>query len=368
MKFRQLAILFITLLAAQTLRAADSVDSTEFKKMPWVKQLVASRFNVNAPGINYPKFARFCVKVYNWGDKTFNSYDSTYVVGTGKNWKAMIRSYNWITGNEMFFSAKNYLRIRSNLYSDLGAHISFMAVSIGYIWDANAIFGGETSVRRSFNFNFVCGLFSAGINYSKANGGTIITHFGNYRPADGHSLRYKYNDISQETVSANVHYFFNHRKYSQSAAYNFSRYQLKSAGTWMVGLSYDHQRIGMDFSKLPKDMLEYLPTLKTNYNFHYRDYDVLAGYGYNWVLKPRKWLVNATVLPSIGYKHSYEGTTDGKKDMFSANIRFSTSVVYNHRSLFSALVGNFEGHSYFAKGFTFFNNIPSISLITGVRF
>ncbi|MDE5745455.1 MAG: DUF4421 domain-containing protein [Paramuribaculum sp.] len=368
MKFRHSAILILILLAAQILCAANPVDSAEFSRLPWVRQLIAANFDVNHPGINYPKFARFCVNVYNWGDKTFNDYDSAYVVGTGKKWKAMARSYNWITGNEMFFSSRNYLRIRSNLYSDLGAHISFMAVSTGYTWDANAIFGGETSVRRSFNFNFVCGLFSAGINYSKANGGTKITHFGDYRPADGHSLDYKFNDISQETMSANIYYFFNHRKYSQGAAYNFSRYQLRSAGTWMVGFSYDRQKIGMNFSGLPSDMLEYLPKLETDYHFFYRDYDVLAGYGYNWVLKPRTWLINATVLPSVGYKHSYEGTTDGKKDMFSANIRVYGSVVYNHRCLFAAVIGNFEGHSYFARGFTFFNSIPSVSIVTGVRF
>ena len=366
MKFKHLAILTSIILAAWNIHAANLVDSTEFSRMSWIRQLTASNFNVNAPGINYPKFARFCVNVYNWGDRTFNTYDSTYVVGTGKNWKAMIRSYNWLTANEMIFSSRSYLRIRSNLYSDLGAHLSFMAVSVGYTWDANAIFGGESSLRRSFNFNFVCALFSAGINYNKTNGGTKITHFGDYDP--GQKLDYDFNDISQETLGGNIYYFFNHKKYSQGAAYNFSKYQLKSAGSWMIGLSYNHQKIGMDFSKLPEEMIEYLPSLQKNYNFKYTDYDVLAGYGHNWVLRPRVWLMNLTVLPSIGYKHSYEGTTDGKKDMFSANILVRGAVVYNHRSLFAAVMANYEGHSYLTKGFSFFNNIPSVSFITGVRF
>ena len=30
------------------------------------------------------RFPKFCVDVYRWGDRTFNSYDSTDVVGTGK--------------------------------------------------------------------------------------------------------------------------------------------------------------------------------------------------------------------------------------------------------------------------------------------
>ena len=366
MKLRYLAILISIFLAAWNLRAANLVDSTEFSRMSWVKQLMASNFNVNAPGINYPKFARFCVNVYNWGDRTFNTYDTTYVEGTGKNWKAMIRSYNWITANEMFFSPREYLRIRSNIYSDLGAHLSFMAVSVGYTWDVNAILGRESSLRRSFNFNFVCALFSAGINYNKTNGGTKITHFGNYDLDKW--LDYKFDNISQETLGGNIYYFFNHRKYSQGAAYNFSKYQLKSAGSWMIGLSYNYQRISMDFSGLPSEMIGAMPSLQQNYNFRYTDYDVIGGYGYNWVLKPRVWLMNLTVLPSIGYKHCFEGTTDGKKDMFSGNILVRGSVVFNHRSLFAGTIANYEGHSYLAKGFSFFNNIPSVSVVAGVRF
>ena len=61
----------------------------------WIKQLVDNGFKLHDPSINYPRFARFCLKVYDWGDRTFNSYDSTYVVSTGKNWKSPVKA---ITG------------------------------------------------------------------------------------------------------------------------------------------------------------------------------------------------------------------------------------------------------------------------------
>lgn len=367
MRFLRLALLIILSSVAASGLAAEEMDSLEFSKLPWIKQLAKSNFDVNRPGINYPKFARFCLKVYNWGDKTFNSYDTAYVVGTGKNWKALVRSYNWNDAFALYFSRKNYLHINSDIYSDLGIHLSFMAVSIGYTVDANAYFGGSSGSRHNFNFNFVCGLFSAGISTSTAKGGTTINHFGDYAPAKG-KLKYKFDDISQESLSAYVYYFFNHRKYSQGAAYSFSKYQLKSAGSWLSGLSINRQKISMDFSGLPEDLISHLPSLQKRYDFHYTDYDILGGYGYNWVLKPRKWLINGTIMPSIGYKHSYEGTTEGRKDMFSTNIRGNFSVVYNHRSLFAALIGNYEGHFYFAKGYTFYNSMASLSLVAGVRF
>lgn len=362
-------LLFATLPALSADIPADSCgarrDSSAFAEMPWYRQLLANNFNINDPRINYPKFAKFCVKVYNWGDKTFNTYDTTYVVGTGKNWKVMMRSYNWMESYSMYFSPDSYLRMHSNLHSDLGAYLCFMAVSVGYTGNLNALAAGTKSRRNTFNFNFCCALFSATINYAKTSGGTRITHFGDL---GRHHLNYKFDDVAQKSITGAIYYFFNHRKYSQAAAYSFSKYQLKSAGTWLAGLSFSHQNISMDFSSLPTDMTDRLPGLLPNYHFHYTDYDVLGGYAYNWVLKPRKWLVNVTAMPSVGYKHSYEGTTDGKKHMLSANGRFMLSGVYNHRSLFAALQANLEGHLYFAKGYTFFNSIESLSLVVGARF
>lgn len=359
------AFFLLTALAASASEISEDADSSAFSELPWYRQLMENNFRINDPRINYPAFPKFCVDVYNWGDRTFNRYDTTYVVGTGKNWKVMTRSYNWMESYAMIFSPESYLRLRSNPYSDLGAYLCFMAVSVGYTGNMNAIAAGTKSKRNTFNFNFCCALFSATLNYSKTSGGARLTHFGDY---PHHNLNYKFDAISQKTLSGAVYYFFNHRRYSQAAAYSFSKYQLKSAGTWLGGLSFSHQRIDMDFSELPDDMMSHLPSLKPRYNFHYTDYDLLGGYAYNWVLKPRKWLINGTVMPSIGYKHAYEGTTDGHRNMFSLNGRAMVSGVYNHRSLFAALQANFEGHFFFTSDYTFFNSIESISLVVGARF
>ena len=42
------------------------------------------------------KFPRFCVKTYRWGDKFFNSYDSTYVVGSGKRMNVKAKVDSWL--------------------------------------------------------------------------------------------------------------------------------------------------------------------------------------------------------------------------------------------------------------------------------
>lgn len=350
-----------------TLDGKAIIDSAEFARMGWVKQLYETGFRIHDPRINYPRTMRFFLKVYDWGDKTFNSYDTAYVVGSGKNWKIMTKSYNWMESYMMMFSihTRDMLHIRSEIYNDLGFHLSFMAVSLGYTAKVNN-WAGQTSNRSNFNFNFTCSRFSANIDILSTSGDTRITHFGQYH--DGKTFNYKFNDINHKSFSGEAYYFLNHMKYSQAAAYCFSKYQLKSAGSAIIGFAFNNQRIRMNFSTLPSEMKEFLPSLENNYRFRYCDYGILAGYGHNWVLRPRKWLINLTAIPSVGFRHSYSDSSEGKKNMLAANMRARLALVYNHKALFASLGGRFDGHLFFNSRYAFFNSTESVSMIVGARF
>lgn len=99
-------------------------DSAAFAALPWYKQLWNNGFRIHDKNVNYPAFPRFLLKVYDWGDRTFNSYDTDYVVGTGKNWKLLVNNYNWMESYMMLFSmrSRDMLHIRSEIYNDLGFH------------------------------------------------------------------------------------------------------------------------------------------------------------------------------------------------------------------------------------------------------
>ena len=348
-------------------QAKAYADSVEFSELPWWKQVMANGFRIHDPRINYPKFPRFCLAVYDWGDRTFNSYDTDYVVGTGNNWKFMTNNNNWMETYMLLFSAhsRDMLHLRSDVYCDIGAYISFMAVSIGYTAKLNDLFNRTNSNRHNFNFNFTCSRFSANYDYTSTSGSTKISHFGDYK---GPLLPYDFDAISHESTAGELYYFFNHRKYSQAAAYSFSKYQLKSAGTAILGFAFGYERISMDFSGLPEEMKPYLPSLQPVYTFRFADYALLAGYAHNWVLKPRRWLVNLTTLPSIGYRHNYSSSSVGSKNMLAGNFRLRFSLVYNHKGLFAALVGKMDANLYFNSQYAFFNSILSLSAKLGVRF
>lgn len=351
-------------IASDTIAVSQIADSV--RTGSWYRQLKDNGYNFNEPGIDYPAFIRFCLKVYNWGDKTFNSYDPEYVANVGKNWKLTAKSYNWMKSYTMFFKKDERLRLRSDIYNDVGAYVSFMALSVGYTAKLDNLIGHSIKKRENFNFNFTSALFSASFNYYKTIGDAKIIKFGNYPGLK--SSKMNFDALRTESYSGLAYFFFNHMKYSHAAAYSCSKYQLKSSGSAILGLSFNYQSIDMDFSTLPADMKAYLPALKDVYKFRYNDYDVMGGYGYSWVPRPRRWLVNVTILPSLGYRHSYHNSTEGSRDMLSTSMRSMFSVVYNHNDMFANLNGAYDGRLYIGRGFTFWDSMQSLSLTLGFRF
>ena len=97
----------------------------------WWRALKHGKVNFKDSTMGYPKFVMFCYKTYVWGDRAFNSYDTTYVKSTGKNWKLILKSDNWVD-SYMGHPVKNVNQImNSRLASSIGQSLSFMAVRVG---------------------------------------------------------------------------------------------------------------------------------------------------------------------------------------------------------------------------------------------
>lgn len=351
--------------AAGESEAADSVMTPHVSSSLWVRQLFKNGFHINDPGVAYPRFPRFLLNVYNWGDRTFNSYDSTYVVSTGKNWKLQLKNYDWLEYSSMLFEHNEKISMHSDIFTDAGAYLSFMAVSVGYMFNINELIG-RPSVRHTFNFDFTCSRFSGNITYQSSEGGMTITRFGKY--LDGRHISHEFNDAKVSSLTGEIFYFFNNKRYSRAAAYCYSKYQLRSAGTWILGATFAKQSTQLDFSSLPEDMLQYMPLPNPKYTFRYNDYALMGGYGFNWVLKPRKWLWNFTGMVAMGYKHSYEQSTDGRRDMVANNMEFASSVVYNYKSLFASANVRINGFLYYTSQFIYLNSFSSLTATIGYRF
>lgn len=348
---------------------SDDVNSIKNDSLYWTTALKHRRYNIYDTSIKYPRFLDFCVRAYRWGDKTFNSYDTAYVKPSGKNWKFILRNNNWIdTYGGRLSKERMRLVISSDVASSFGAQLAFMAVSYTYMFDIDNLIKGTPMSHKRMDFSFTCALFSIDF-YSKSNSSkTDIHRFGDYKYKNKSWVSEPFYGLKADNCYGIYgYYYFNHRKYSQAAAYCFSKIQKKSAGSFILGFGIDHQNISMDFSELKQQMKDVLPDDRLFYSFKYNDYTILVGYAYSWALR-HNWLINLTFTPSFGYRKSLAGSTEGAKSLFSSNIRGKLAVVHNRGRFFYGLHFILDGHWYNSSSNSFFNSNEDLTLSAGIRF
>ena len=352
--------------------ANDSVARDSFKAKYendyWKIALASGTLDFEDKSVKYPSFVQFCVDVYNWGNKTFNTYDTDYVVGTGKNWKLQLKNDNWLDFYQMRFPEGVNIGMSSDVATNVGGSISFMAVSLGYMVNLDNLIGDEPMKHKRLDFNFSCALIALDAYYSKNTGNTNITKLGDYTNFNVFNSDYKFSGLSLKSYGFDLYYFFNNRKYSQGAAYSYSKYQKKSAGSIISGITMSHQNVMIDFNRLPENIISQLPNEKLDYHIYYNDFCLMLGYGYNWVFK-KNWLLNATLIPCLGFNHSLSSSEhDYRKDMLSVNVKAKMALVYNHNNFYYSLNGRYDGHFYNAKRYRFINSYSNVALVAGFRF
>lgn len=331
----------------------------------WWKLFKQGKLNLSDTTVEYPKFLGFCVKVYNWGDRVFNSYDTTYVVGTGKRWKARLAGDSWADSYYFNIDRKMPMRMISDLYNNAAIYLQYMAVSYGYSLDLTHVIGNKPANHKKMDYNFNCSRFNIEAHYWENSGGTIMRTFGSYN--EGKLIREEFPGVFYKAIGLNGYFFFNNRKYSMGAAYNFSRIQKKSAGSAIIGFNYNNLDVTMDLHRLPDNLKPYLNIDPMRYKFHYNTYALMSGYSYNWVWN-KHMLFNISAFPGLGYTFTYEDSTDSKSRLFSMVMKGQTSLTYNLKDFFVCLIGKLDGNWYRSSDLTLFSSVENIQLSVGIRF
>lgn len=331
----------------------------------WWNRLKANSLQLNDTTVDYPKFLGFCVKVYNWGDKFFNSYDPEYVQGTGKRWKASVKTDNWADSYAFKFHKDHTMRLMSDIYCNAGVYLQYMAVSVGYSIDLSNVIGNKPMSHKKFEASFTCSLFSIDFNYAENTGGSYIRKYGDFN--NGRLFKLPFPGVSMYSMSVDAYYFFNHKRYSQGAAYSFAKLQKRSTGSFILGFDYHRQNITFDMMTMP-DPLKAITTIPLDtYRVHYNSYSLIFGYGYNLVFA-RRWIFNATTMPLMGISRCYDDSLEGKRNIISLGLKFRTSLTWNIGNYFLGLSFKLDGHSYLSPNHHFFNAIENLAGSVGVRF
>lgn len=147
--------------------------------------------------------------------------------------------------------------------------------------------------------------------------------------------------VSQDALNVNFYYAFNGRRFSYPAAFTQSYIQKRSAGSFMIGASFDGTKTRVN-DNADKGTIPSKLTLV--------EFAIGAGYGYNLVLG-KQWLFHLSALPTFTvFAHSkMEETGDVQRMKYkfpSVIITGRSAAVYTWRNKFWGLnaVFNFSSH------------------------
>lgn len=333
----------------------------------WVQQLINNRFDVNDTTLRCPRFVDFCLGLYRWGDKTFNSYDTAYVYSCPKKWKVMLKANTkWDTYHiNAHEKSEPSMFYNTEPRTTAGFRLSFMAVGFEYMPDIDNLLMGKVIDHRRTRFTFTCSRIIAEAYYNKNTGVSRVNRFGDYR--EGRLINEKFDGLTSSTLGVDLFYVFNHRKYAHAAAYCFSKIQRRSAGSFILGLQYVDQDMTLDLSRLPDAIKPYNLWGDCVFRIHHYDYALNVGYGYNWVFRPN-WLFNIMASPSVGITHSVVDNIDMPRNKFALNLRARMALVRNKGNFFYGLHTSFNGFLLLSKNISVYNMNNDVTAIAGFRF
>lgn len=229
-------------------------------------------------------------------------YDTAYIGRPDARWTIKYRGN--LSGADMRTTSitdgvQNRSRVTADCRGTLSMAVAYRGLGLGVAVNP-AKFAGKC---KDFEYNLN--------SYSNRYGFDVVflsskTYHG-YKAADAERIDIHKGQISQNALNLNFYYAFNYRRFSFPAAFSQSYIQKRSAGSWMIGVSFDGSKTELN------DM-----TIRLN------EFAVGAGYAYNLVIA-RHWLCHLSALPTMTiYSHDYTKTlTSADED----NAPSATSTV-----------------------------------------
>jgi hypothetical protein len=248
--------------------------------------------------------------------------DTNYIVRPKEKW--MFRLLGNYAGN--YIHAKGTV---NNVYSKYDLHTRrnvSVGLEVNYCDFAVAFTLNPDKLRGIYddyelNLEYHGNKFSVDFNYLRSTSLKGDIKLGNIDHLDEEGLR-------MNVVNASAYYVFNHRKFSYPAALYQNYYQVRSAGSWLAGISFQAGSIKTT------DELKARSPLAPEVHLKSLNIALGGGYGYNLVLGQRsQWLLHLSAIPSVVvYKHNrLTVNNDEKKDHgLSFNMIFNerAAVVY----------------------------------------
>lgn len=271
----------------------------------WLMRTDSLRLQLRSSADRGQRLAKYDRKLF-WGDSLLAAnyhkakYDTAYIGRPDARWTIKFRgnlSGADVRTTTVTDGVENRSRVTADCRGTLSMAVAYRGLGLGVAVNP-AKFAGKC---KDFEYNLN--------SYSNRYGFDVVflsskTYHG-YKQAGTQRIDIHKGQISQNALNLNFYYAFNYRRFSFPAAFSQSYIQKRSAGSWMIGASFDGSKTKLS------DM-----TIRLN------EFAVGAGYAYNLVLS-RRLLLHLSALPTLTiYSHDYtknrttaEGTeeTEGKE-------------------------------------------------------
>ena len=261
------------------------------------------------------------------------SVDTNYIVRPMGLWRFMAR-YNFSGSHVDAVGEISEQEFHTHATAKCKSTISFVGsytgITLAMTFNPGALVGWYKDYE--FNTNEYYNRMGVDIIYQRAKnfrGWTKDeTGIRNQIPKDMVSMRY---------FNFNYYYAFNHRRFSYPAAFCHSYIQKKSAGSFMLGGSFQWEKLHITAAPESGDMMHRLKMANLG---------IGAGYGYNFAMK-NNWLLHMSALPTLViYSHTKAWSNNNENSM---KYQFPEFILTGRL----ALVHNFG--RYYAGGTMIFN-------------
>lgn len=228
-----------------------------------------------------------------WGDSILAAkykkvrFDTNYISRPDARWTIKFRGN--LSGTDMQTTTvtqgvENRTHVMADCRGTLSMAVAYRGLAAGVAVNPAKLAGKSKDFE--FNLNSYSNRYGFDVVYLASK-----TYHG-HQEMGGERIDIDRGQVSQKALNLNFYYAFNHRRFSFPAAFSQSYIQRRSAGSWMVGASFDGSK-----------------TTLGNTTIRLNEFAVGAGYGYNLVARPH-WLFHLSALPTLTvYSHDYTKQT-----------------------------------------------------------
>lgn len=294
--------------------------------------------------------------------------DSLYVTPNEYNMTIMTQ-YSYTYEYYRFTSSdKNQsMSLRPDNGNKIGLYVGWKWLFLGWYIDMT-----KNDAKSDINLSFYTAKLGIDLLYRKRDKGFRLSDTKGFINEYGFKLtgyNPSLNGFSTKQKGINIYYIFNNKRFSYPAAYSQTNNQRISAGSFILGLTYNEQTFSFNYYKMDPKLLF---SLKDEFKFDkikYKDFSINFGYSYNWVFA-KSCLANLSLTPCIGYKNSSLKLFYSKELISSINFDLITraSVVYNNGRYYISASFISHTYSYRKSELSVINGFGNINLSIGYNF